>query len=96
MSEPKILEFHLTFQECVPDCVCEDAWNNTYTCVREMLLQNETVTKNLIYCEFVDSENFVEVYDMLKDPKQLTNLRTSMDPQTLESLNMKVLIASPL
>ena len=74
----------------MPDCVCEDAWNNTYTCVREMTLKNETIIKNLIYCEFVDSENFVEVYDMTQDPKQLKNIRTSMDPQILESLNMKV------
>jgi len=77
--------------ECVPDCVCEDAWNNTYTCVREMTFKNETIFKNLIYCEFVDSENFVEVYDMTQDPKQLKNIRTSMDPQILESLNMKLI-----
>ena len=55
-----------------------------------MTFKNETIIKNLIYCEFVDSENFVEVYDMTQDPKQLKNIRTSMDPQILESLNMKV------
>lgn len=38
-------------QQCFPDCVCEDAFNNTYACVR-------TVSKaeNLQYCEFDDNE----------------------------------------
>lgn len=40
-------------QQCFPDCVCEDAYNNTYACVRT--LDN---SQNLQYCEFADSEVF--------------------------------------
>lgn len=77
--------------ECVPDCVCEDAWNNTYTCIRQLKIENDTISHNLIYCEFVDSENYIEVYDLNKDAVQLQNIRTSLDPQTLESLNMQLI-----
>ena len=41
----------ISLQQCFPDCVCEDAYNNTYACVR-------TVSErwNLQYCEFDDQE----------------------------------------
>lgn len=38
-------------QECFPDCVCEDAFNNTYACVRTI-----APSANLQYCEFDDNE----------------------------------------
>lgn len=38
-------------QQCFPDCVCEDAYNNTYACVRTL-----DSSQNLQYCEFADSE----------------------------------------
>lgn len=38
-------------QQCFPDCVCEDAYNNTYACVRTLDKEH-----NLQYCEFADSE----------------------------------------
>lgn len=38
-------------QECFPDCVCEDAYNNTYACVRTV-----SPSANLQYCEFDDNE----------------------------------------
>lgn len=38
-------------QQCFPDCVCEDAYNNTYACVRTM-----SELWNLQYCEFDDQE----------------------------------------
>lgn len=38
-------------QQCFPDCVCEDAYNNTYACVRTL-----GSGQNLQYCEFADSE----------------------------------------
>lgn len=38
-------------QQCFPDCVCEDAYNNTYACVRTM-----SARWNLQYCEFDDQE----------------------------------------
>lgn len=43
---------HILFvQLCFPDCVCEDAYNNTYACVRTL-----SSGQNLQYCEFADSE----------------------------------------
>lgn len=41
----------LLLQECFPDCVCEDAYNNTYACVRTV-----TPHVNLQYCNFNDNE----------------------------------------
>lgn len=38
-------------QECFPDCVCEDAYNNTYACVRTV-----APSASLQYCEFDDTE----------------------------------------
>lgn len=38
-------------QECFPDCVCEDAYNNTYACVRTV-----ATSVNLQYCNFNDNE----------------------------------------
>ena len=49
--------------ECIPqvDCMCDDAKNNTFSCVRRIKLDGPTnVTENVVYCEFVDTENFIE------------------------------------
>jgi len=50
--------------ECIPevDCMCDDAGNNTFSCVRTMKMDetDQKVLQNLVYCEFVDSENFIE------------------------------------
>ncbi|TNN31211.1 N-acetylglucosamine-6-sulfatase [Liparis tanakae] len=54
---------------CFPDCVCEDSLNNTYACVRTLQPQLD-----LQYCEFADSESFVEVYNLTSDPHQLQNI----------------------
>jgi len=54
---------------CFPDCICEDSWNNSYTCLRT--LNNR---KNTIACVFHDTEKFVEIYDLEKDPNQLFNI----------------------
>lgn len=56
---------------CEIDCICEDSWNNTYTCVREL-----SVSENSLAC-FFRYENFTEVYDMTEDPFQLYNLAYS-------------------
>ncbi|XP_076339126.1 N-acetylglucosamine-6-sulfatase-like isoform X2 [Tachypleus tridentatus] len=56
-------------KNCVPDCICEDSWNNTYTCLR-MLSSSE----NSIICVFDDHQNFVEIYNITADPYQLHNL----------------------
>ena len=48
--------------ECIPqvDCMCDDAKNNTFSCVRRMKIDGGNVTDNVVYCEFVDTENFIE------------------------------------
>lgn len=43
--------FVSSVQECFPDCVCEDSYNNTYACVRTV-----APSANLQYCEFDDNE----------------------------------------
>ncbi|KAL9913205.1 N-acetylglucosamine-6-sulfatase-like isoform 1-T1 [Glossina fuscipes fuscipes] len=49
-------------------CHCQDAWNNTYSCVRHFNYQ-----VNRLYCEFSDRESFVEAYDVDKDIYQMNN-----------------------
>ncbi|ELT91590.1 hypothetical protein CAPTEDRAFT_122951 [Capitella teleta] len=68
-----------------PDCVCEDSYNNTYSCVRSI-----TDKGNSMYCEFSDSENFVELYDLSKDPHQLKNIAKSVDPKILVGMNKRL------
>ncbi|KAM3833331.1 N-acetylglucosamine-6-sulfatase [Vipera latastei] len=72
---------------CFPDCVCEDAYNNTYACVRTLL------TKwNLQYCEFDDREVFVEVYNLTADPHQITNIAKTIDQEILEKMNYRLMM----
>lgn len=58
-------------QLCTVDaaCHCQDAWNNTFNCVRQLAQD-----LNFIYCEFKDNENFVEAYDIAKDLYQMNNV----------------------
>ena len=55
------------------DCKCQDSKNNTYNCVRTLYSE-----ENSIYCQFQDSVNFMEMYDLNKDPQQLYNLANFM------------------
>ncbi|KAJ6636519.1 N-acetylglucosamine-6-sulfatase [Pseudolycoriella hygida] len=57
------------------ECHCQDSWNNTYSCIRQL-----SPTENKIFCEFQDHENFVEAYDLSVDPYQMTNLAFDMLP----------------
>ncbi|KAK2173296.1 hypothetical protein NP493_885g01003 [Ridgeia piscesae] len=76
---------HQQVANCFPDCVCEDSFNNTYTCVRTL-----SKTCNLMYCEFADHEGFVEVYDLNKDPHQLKNIAKTISPQILVAMNKRL------
>lgn len=75
-------------QLCLNDfgCKCQDAANNTYVCLRTLspsgpnnLKKNKVQEKeeereeDSLYCQFDDSENFVELYDLRVDPYQLKN-----------------------
>ncbi|XP_030624182.1 glucosamine (N-acetyl)-6-sulfatase (Sanfilippo disease IIID), b [Chanos chanos] len=70
---------------CFPDCVCEDAYNNTYACVRTLK------DHNLQYCEFADNESFVEVYNLTADPHQLENIVKKVDPALLQTMNQRLI-----
>ena len=51
------------------DCKCADTRNNTFICKR--YLDDE---ESKVLCRFEDEENFVEYYDLIKDPYQLYNI----------------------
>lgn len=93
--------------QCTPaaDCHCQDAWNNTYACLRNIRHREDR-----IYCEFRDNEvkkhltfailyiscvyifqNFVEAYDLQLDPFQMTNIAYDLLPieRALYSLRLK-------
>ncbi|KAK3873117.1 hypothetical protein Pcinc_016902 [Petrolisthes cinctipes] len=55
---------------CNPDfaCKCEDSSNNTYACLRQLGSR-----ENRLYCQWLDSENFEELYDLAVDPWELNN-----------------------
>ncbi|XP_068191435.1 glucosamine (N-acetyl)-6-sulfatase (Sanfilippo disease IIID), b isoform X2 [Antennarius striatus] len=72
--------------ECFPDCVCEDSCNNTYACVRTISSE-----QNLQYCEFADTESFVEMYNMTTDPYQLENIVKKVDPAVLQAMNQRLI-----
>jgi len=59
--------------ECKIDCVCEDALNNTYVCIRTI-----NAVKNDIYCKFLDGQSFEEQYNLDNDPYQLVNKAPSL------------------
>ena len=56
--------------ECNLDygCKCEDSKNNTYTCLRSLRLNSD-----LLFCQFADSVQQQEFYDLNQDPYQLHN-----------------------
>ncbi|XP_074642046.1 N-acetylglucosamine-6-sulfatase-like [Tubulanus polymorphus] len=70
---------------CFPDCVCEDAWNNTYSCLRFINL-----TENYVFCEFLNEPNFYEYYNMKFDPYQLQNSVNTLDPRTKTDYLMRL------
>ncbi|KAI1900930.1 hypothetical protein AGOR_G00054900 [Albula goreensis] len=84
-SDPTCPKLGPGLSDCFPDCVCEDAFNNTYACVRMLS------DKNLQYCEFADSESFVEVYNLTSDPHQLVNVVKKVDPALLQIMNQKLI-----
>ncbi|XP_005105830.2 N-acetylglucosamine-6-sulfatase isoform X1 [Aplysia californica] len=67
---------------CDAHCVCEDAWNNTYGCIRY-----ETQKESYKYCALQDHANFVEVYDMKNDPYELKNIAKTAPPELLTKLS---------
>jgi len=66
-------------------CKCQDSGNNTYTCWRQI---NEE--KNVVFCQFADNENFVEVYDLNKDNYQLDNVASEISSQEKDEFREKI------
>nr|XP_002128609.1 N-acetylglucosamine-6-sulfatase [Ciona intestinalis]XP_026690892.1 N-acetylglucosamine-6-sulfatase [Ciona intestinalis] len=75
--------------QCFPGCVCEDAYNNTYSCVRTLQPQHKV---DLMYCEFTDTETFVELYNHTIDPHQLNNIKDTVDPTVLVKMNKRLIM----
>ncbi|XP_077977089.1 N-acetylglucosamine-6-sulfatase-like isoform X2 [Glandiceps talaboti] len=71
------------------DCVCQDSRNNSYSCRRTL---NDK--ENMMYCEFNDKESFVELYDLEKDPDQLSNIVHKVDPKVIEQQNQELQLLS--
>jgi hypothetical protein len=69
--------FPFSPQQCTLDaaCHCQDAWNNTYSCVRHL-----STNTNFIYCEFQDEYQFVESYNLAVDQWELKNIAFDMLP----------------
>ncbi|XP_071817804.1 N-acetylglucosamine-6-sulfatase-like [Apostichopus japonicus] len=74
---------------CYPNCVCEDGYNNTYTCIRKI-----TEKENTMFCQFSDSENFQEFYNLTADPYQLSNIASKLQPGYLASLADRLITLS--
>lgn len=85
-SDPTCPKLGPGVSQCFPDCVCEDAYNNTYACVRTL-----DSKMNMQYCEFADSESFVEVYNLTSDPHQLENIVKKVDPSILQIMNQRLI-----
>ena len=73
--------------ECNLDygCKCEDSKNNTYTCLRSL----RGPDSNLLFCQFADSVQQQEFYDLSQDPYQLHNTISQflMEPASAEDLD---------
>ncbi|PVD33227.1 hypothetical protein C0Q70_04478 [Pomacea canaliculata] len=63
------------------ECVCQDSWNNTYSCVR-----SDRLSKVYKYCIVEETEEFVEVYELTGDHYEFENLAQTADPTLLTSL----------
>ncbi|XP_013388966.1 N-acetylglucosamine-6-sulfatase-like [Lingula anatina] len=77
---------NMDLANCDPNCVCEDAKNNTYGCVRTL-----SADTNYMYCVFEDTENFAEFYDLNKDPDQLSNAIQTVSKSVLMDQGKKLM-----
>lgn len=65
------LNLYLCDQELA--CKCQDAANNTYSCVRRVSPYHDN-----IFCTFEDQEAYVEAYDLMKDNYEMDNIGYTM------------------
>ncbi|XP_041366785.1 N-acetylglucosamine-6-sulfatase-like [Gigantopelta aegis] len=70
---------------CNNHCVCEDSWNNTYTCLRSTTQEN--IYK---FCELKDNQNFVEMYNLMLDPLEIMNVAKTASPELVSHLSQEL------
>ena len=68
-----------------PLCVCQDAANNTYSCLRV-----RTAAANYRYCEFTDDVGRVEYMDEAADPYELTTRPSALAPAVKAALHARI------
>ena len=73
-------DFYTCYEEF--GCRCIDVKNNSYTCLR---------SRDSIFCQFRDNENFEEFYELKSDPLQLRNAASSLDRDKRRELNEQLL-----
>ncbi|KAH8385796.1 hypothetical protein KR093_006033, partial [Drosophila rubida] len=78
---------HDHLAQCTPavECRCQDAWNNTYACIRDFRFNLDR-----IFCEFLDNDHFEEAYDLAEDPYQLKNIVNDLFP--IEKATYRILL----
>lgn len=64
-----------------------DSFNNTYHCIRTLRQQQG---ENSIFCQFADTENFVEFYNLETNPHQLNNDFPSLLPDELKAYKKRL------
>lgn len=79
VHHPGCEDLPLGMSGCNPNfaCKCEDSWNNTYACLRQL-----SPHEDRLFCHWADDEGFEEAYDLASDPWQLNNTVSSL-PQSL-------------
>ena len=79
-------EFHLPpYYGMDPWCSCQDATNNTYSCVRILDIPRN---RSEMYCEWDTGE--IEMYDLIADPWNMKNLKNSLDDDTRSKLSSRL------
>jgi len=70
-------------------CVCQDATNNTYGCLRA----HTPAGDNYRYCEFTDDARTVEFFNYTQDPYELVNAASSLLPDARSALSARLAAA---
>lgn len=71
-------------------CVCQDALNNTYSCLRGYTPGNSTngISFDYRYCEYSMSQQVVEFFNYTEDPYELENKAETLLPAFKTALHL--------
>ena len=67
-----------------------DAYNNTYHCIRTLAGLPPGKDEDTMYCRFDDDENFVELYDHTVDSWQLDNCAARAPPERIAQYEQRL------